>query len=184
MMRFFKHIRQWVRRGDDGTATIEFVLVFPVFLIIFLSAFEAGILMIRQVMLDRALDLTVRDLRLGFLPTPGQSEAEAHLELKSVICSRTVVIPECDDSILLEMRPVSRVTWEPLNNAASCVDRSEDVQPATVFRAGAQNEMMILRACTVFHPVFPSTGLGMRLPKDGNGDYALLATTAFVNEPS
>ncbi len=184
MMHFIKHIRQWMRRGDDGNVTIEFVLVFPVFLIIFLSAFEAGILMTRQVMLERALDITVRDLRLGFLPTPGLSEAEAHLELKATICSRSLIIPDCGNAILLEMRPVSRLTWEPLNNVATCVDRSESVQPATVFRAGAQNEMMILRACSVFEPVFPSTGLGMRLPKDGNGDYALLATTAFVNEPS
>lgn len=184
MIRIAQHIRRWIKGDDAGNVTIEFVLVFPVFMIIFLSAFEAGILMTRQVMLERAVDVTVRDLRLGILPTPGFSEEEAHNELKDTICARSRIVPDCDNAILLEMRPVSKVTWEPLNNVATCVDRSEPIQPATTFRAGAENEMMIVRACAVFDPVFPSTGLGMRLPKDGNGDYALLATSAFVNEPS
>jgi len=60
-----------LRRKEDGNATIEFAILFPAFIMIFLSAFESGLLMTRQVLLDRAVDLTVRDIRLRtWLPGP------------------------------------------------------------------------------------------------------------------
>jgi hypothetical protein len=31
--------------------------------------------------------------------------------------------------------------------------------------------------------MFPATGLGVHLPRDASGGYALIATSAFVNEP-
>jgi hypothetical protein len=31
--------------------------------------------------------------------------------------------------------------------------------------------------------VFPTTGLGANIPKDGGGQYALIATSVFVQEP-
>ncbi len=42
---------------------------------------------------------------------------------------------------------------------------------------------MILRACAKIDPVFPTTGLGKNMVKDGYGQYALTSTTVFVQEP-
>ncbi len=42
---------------------------------------------------------------------------------------------------------------------------------------------MLIRACAKFDPIVPTTGLGFRLPKDNTGAYALISSTAFVNEP-
>jgi len=42
---------------------------------------------------------------------------------------------------------------------------------------------MILRACAKFDPVFPTTGLGKHIDKDGAGQYALTSISAFVQEP-
>jgi hypothetical protein len=49
---------------------------------------------------------------------------------------------------------------------------------------GGNNELMMVRVCALFRPMFPSTGLGLNLRYDGDGNYAIVATTAFVNEPS
>lgn len=168
---------QKFRRSDAGTATVEFVIVFPAILIIFLSAFEAGFLMIRQVMLERAVDIAVRDLRLGTWSPP------THEELKQAICDRSVIINDCMGVMLLELRPVDKVSWQPLEGQVTCVDRGEEIQPVTTFNGGTGNEMMLVRACAVFDPIFPGTGLGFRLPKDETGGYALVSTSAFVNEP-
>lgn len=42
---------------------------------------------------------------------------------------------------------------------------------------------MFLRACAKFEPVFPTLGMGDNLVKDGAGMYALVSTSAFVQEP-
>ncbi|MEM1301875.1 MAG: TadE family protein, partial [Pseudomonadota bacterium] len=53
-----------LRRDTEGASSIEFVVVFPAAMIIFLSTFEAGMYLTRQVFLDRGLDMAVRDIRL------------------------------------------------------------------------------------------------------------------------
>ena len=50
---------------EDGTATLEFAILFPAFIIILVSAVEIGFITMRHTLLDRAVDLTVRDIRLG-----------------------------------------------------------------------------------------------------------------------
>ncbi|MFV2034455.1 MAG: TadE/TadG family type IV pilus assembly protein, partial [Halocynthiibacter sp.] len=49
MTGFWAKFLRRFRRGEKGNVTIEFVIIFPVFMIIFLSAFEAGVLMTRWV---------------------------------------------------------------------------------------------------------------------------------------
>lgn len=165
------------RGGEDGNATIEFVILFPIFIVIFMSSFEVGILMTRQVMLERALDLSVRDLRLGTWKPP------THDEFKRVLCNRAAIIPNCMNSMLIELQPVSKSSWTPLPKQATCNDRTADVQPVTTFNGGAENEMMIVRACAIMKPWFIATSLGLRLPLVDGENYAIVSSSAFVNEP-
>jgi len=172
-----------LRRKEDGNATIEFAILFPAFIMIFLSAFESGLLMTRQVLLDRAVDLTVRDIRLRtWLPGPPPT----HDELRQQICDRTGIIPDCMNSLLIEMRPVDRSTWTPLNVNATCIDKSQPIAPQQPpnFSTGGDDDLMLLRACAVFDPIFPMSDLGLKLARANTGDYALFASTVFVNEPS
>ncbi len=168
-------LKSW--RREDGNATIEFVLLFPAFMTLFLVVFETGLLMTRGVMLDRGVDIAMRQLRLGTL------DPMTHDGLKAKICEQSVIIPDCNNSVLVELRPISTTTWEPLAQAATCVDRTEDVQPVLDFESGASNEMMLVRVCAVFDPFFPTTGLAAQMKLDDSGAYALVATSAYVNEP-
>lgn len=172
--------RNWFRRAvrsEEGAATIPFVIFVPFFMTLVISSVELGMLMLRDVMLQRGLDMAVRDLRLGTWSNP------THATLKTRICANAAILPNCEANLLVELRPVSKVTWEPLNSGAVCVDRSQELQPVTEFTAGVSNDMMLIRACIKFNPIFPTTGLGLSMPKDGAGQYALVAATAFVNEP-
>ena len=87
--------------------------------------------------------------------------------------------------IAVELRTVSTVTWEPLANGATCIDRANPMDPKNFpkFEKGKGDEIMLIRACAKFDPVFPTTGLGLHLPEDNTGAYALISSTAFVNEP-
>ncbi|MBS9717900.1 TadE/TadG family type IV pilus assembly protein [Pseudohalocynthiibacter aestuariivivens] len=176
-MNLFTRLIRRFRRSEKGNATIEFVLVFPIFIYIFMSAFESGLLAVRHVMLERALDLTVRDLRLGNLTGP------THDELKTLICNRATILPDCMNALQLELRPVSTTTWSPLGSNATCVDRSGTITPVVAFDGGGDNEMMLVRACAIFDPIFTGNGMGFHMRVDHTGGYALVSTSAFVNEP-
>jgi hypothetical protein len=166
--------------SDDGNVTIEFVILFPVFFMILASIIEIGTLMTRNTMLARGLDVAVRDLRLG-LPSSRDFDA-----FRQRICGVAVIIPDCIDVLQVELMPTSETDWTPLGEETRCVNREDRIEPieSTSYVIGAENELMMIRACALFDPVVPTMGLSLLLPKDPGGSYALVATSAFVNEPT
>lgn len=170
---------RWARGmgHEDGSATIPFVIMFPAFLFMVVSSVEMGLLTVRQVMLERGLDMSVRGLRLGSWVNPTADD------LKRSICNNAAIIPDCFNSIMLEMRVVDKNTWSPLGSSPTCVDRSLAIQAPTIFTNGGSDELMLIRACVKVYPMAPMTGLGMSLTKDKAGQYSLVSATAFVNEP-
>lgn len=181
MIKFIKPAVQRFRSGwtrENGNATIEFAIIFPLLVTLLLSTVEIGILTIRQVMLDRAVDITVRDLRLGKIDNPTQEK------LRNLICSRSSVVPDCSNRLLIELRPVSTVTWTPLSSDTTCKNRNGSINPVVTLNPGASHEMVLIRVCAVFTPIFPSTKLGISLSRDALGGYALVSSSAYVNEPT
>lgn len=170
-------VRGFARR-EKGNATIEFALFFPMLVTLLLSSVEMGILTIRNTLLEHAVDLTVRDLRLGKINQPTQAK------IRNLICERSSVVQDCENRLLIELRPVSTVSWSPLGADVVCKNRDETINPVVEFDPGAMHEMVLIRVCAVFKPVFPSTTLGMQLGRDDLGGYALVASSAFVNEPT
>lgn len=176
MRRLLSHLARLGRR-EDGTSSIEFVLLFPIFMGLFLSSIEMGVVMLRQVMLDRALDIAVRDLRLGAWPNVTSDL------LKQRICEHTTIISNCEEEMLLELQPVRAPDYTLPDPAATCRDRDAEIQPVVSFRDGPENEMMIVRACVLIDPIIPGSGLGMKMQENTRDGFALVATSAYVNEP-
>jgi hypothetical protein len=185
--RFKRTVRAFGR--EDGNATVEFCVVLPILFSIFMMSFEAGLLMMRSVLLERATDLTMRELRLGNFVNP---DVEM---LKGEICDRTVIITDCEASIRIELQPVSQVTWALPPTPTQCQDRDEEIQIPETFDAGSQNELMLVRVCVLQRAIFPTLGLGddsafvglgegLVENNPGYGEYGLVATSTFVNEPS
>ena len=54
------------RSDEDGNMMIEFVIFVPLLFTIFMTSVELGIYSMRQMWLDRGLDMTVRLVRLVF----------------------------------------------------------------------------------------------------------------------
>lgn len=163
--------------GDEGSATIEFVILFPMIMWIFLSSFEVSIYLTRSVLLDRALDLNVRLLRLGSLE-PATAE-----QLQLEVCQDALIFDDCPNAILIELTEVSTETWDLPEGNTTCVERDEEIQPVVEFDFGGLNDLMVVRACTVLDPFFPTTPYVMELPLDESGGYTVYAASTFVNEP-
>ena len=163
---------------EAATASVEFVIVFPVIMTIFASAFEIGLANVRHVMLERATDIMVRELRLN---TGADLQ---YADMKTMLCDVAGIIPDCQNALKLELREVSSDTWNWPPVEADCTDRSAPVNPVREWANGRQNELMVVRVCAVIDPMFPAFGLGAMMPKDSTGGYRLVTTSAFVNEPT
>jgi hypothetical protein len=169
----------WQRlRREDGNATVEFAILFPIFVFIFVSAVELGFITLRHTMLDRAVDLTVRDIRLG------TGQAPQYDQIRDAICDRAGVIPDCRNNVKIEMIRKDLRAWTPPPADYDCINHAEQVQPVRTFTNGMENEMMLLRICAMFRPIFPMSGLGRDLKASStNGYRAMVTATAFVQEP-
>lgn len=175
--KFAKLTKRFIR-SEDGNGTVEFAITFPAMLMFMLSGIELGVMMLNHSGLERAMDLTVRDIRLS------TGSAPQHDEIKDLICQRAGFIKNCSGNLKLEMVQVDPRDWVGLSREATCSDASKEVQPLTTFKNdAADNELMVLRACAKIEPVFPTTGLGKNIKKDGAGNYALVSTSVFVQEP-
>lgn len=177
MIRNVAHKLRSFWRNDSGQSTVEFAITFPAIITILLSGIELGFVSINHAMLERALDITVRDIRLG------TGTAPQHDEIKRLICLRAGLIDECQRNLRLEMIQIDPRNWAGMDPDPDCTDRSAEVEPVRNFVNGQSNELMVLRACAKVDPIFPTTGLGANLPKDGGGQYSLIATSVFVQEP-
>ena len=193
--KIFNRLRKFASK-EDGVAHIEILFMLPTFFMLFMSAFEGGMLSTRQVMLERAVDLTVREVRIGRMTDP------THLKLKQGICDRASIIKDCMANLQLEMVRMDLRNWNEneLGEEVLCVDHSEEGVPPIRFTNGNNNELMVLIVCALFDPVSAtstwgktslagkknaddSNSLAGGLDDRNSGMYGLVSTSAFVMEP-
>lgn len=164
-------------RKEDGSSTIDFMMILPVAAIFFAASFESGTMGLRAMMLERAVDVTVREVRTGIIPDP------THEALKDRICEAAQIIPDCMNQMKLEMVRNDIRNFVPLDEQPDCVDRAANGEPLISWASGGNNDLMMIRACTLFDPVLPTAAVGAAVPKESEGAYALVATSSFVLEP-
>ncbi|EEX11199.1 conserved hypothetical protein [Ruegeria lacuscaerulensis ITI-1157] len=175
------------RRTEDGSATIELLFWFPFFMWVTYSGVDLGMMSFHHANLERALDTTIREVRLNNLP-PGKTEW-THDLLKDMICDQARFIPDCSSNLALEMKsvdPFASFAAENLNATPFCTDTPATIRKPEekVFVPGASNELMIIRACVEVAPNWVASIIGQGVSQNPNGQYELHATTVFVHEPS
>ncbi|RKF16532.1 pilus assembly protein [Roseovarius spongiae] len=177
MIRLIRKGARAFRRDESGSSAVEFVIVFPVFLALMVMSIELSMITLRHVMLERGLDLAVRDVRLG------TGTAPTHDAIKDRICEETIVVKDCTENLRLEMVPTDLRNFVTLGGEVQCTDREEEGEPVLKFTPGQQNQLMFLRACLKYDPLFPTWHLARTLKSDGSGQVAIVSMSAFVQEP-
>jgi Flp pilus assembly pilin Flp len=176
MSKLFKGFVCRFRRDQSAAATVEFVMIAPLLFSVVFSVFESGWLMTKYMMLDRGLDMAVRELRLGIEDDP------THAGIVEKVCEYALILRDCEDILILDMMTVDAAEDIPATTSP-CRDRMVEEPPASAWNTGARSEIVFVRACAIVDPIFPGMGLGLQLPKDASGGFALLASSVYVNEP-
>lgn len=164
-------------RGEAGSASVEFVLVLPVFLSFLFMSIELGFITLKHTLLERGLDVAVREVRLG------TGTAPTHDDIKTLVCDNAMFILNCQDNLRLEMAPADLRAFGSLDTSVDCTDKSAETNPVRTFVPGQQNQLVLLRACLKYDPIFPDAALGSALSKDSSGQARIISMTAFVQEP-
>ena len=199
MSRAARWVRRALRRlvrGEGGTATVEFVILFFPFVLVMTNAIEGSVLMMRWSMLDRGLDMAVRELRLsGNAPPTFEAFRDSVCRFSGAAADddrdpdHDPALAACREDLHVELVLVEEGgDWTPLEDAPACVDREEEIDPlidprSEHYETGLAQSLMMVRVCTAADPLLPNFGLGAMLPKDGSGRYKLVAVSAFVREP-
>ena len=169
-------------QAERGGATVEFVILLPAFLIVFISSVEASLLLVRQVMLERAVDLAIREVRLS----TGSVVTQNHV--RSRICERARILPDCAASLVVEMTEVAAPAYALPDAAAPCVNKATSVMPPAGFVGNRPGALIMLRACYAMSPMIPGSSLAMtralasHLVNDEDGSIRMVTASAFMVE--
>lgn len=169
-------LKKFWSKEEDGTATVEFVIVFPLIMAVFMSTFELAMLTAKFTMLDRALDQTIRDVRLS------SGNLMSANDVRTSVCNRAMLIKDCNAELVIEMTDIVPPNWSWPATSATCANRGSAL-PVVNFTQATANKLVLVRACALVDPWFPLTGLGMALSKDGSGLFQMTSVSAFVAEP-
>lgn len=162
-----------------GTATVEFVIVFPIFVALFLSSFEASMVLLRQLMLERALDITMREVRLN------PADTFPRPVLRRTICDTARILPDCEASLTVELTTIDPDSYAMPSTRTPCVDRGGSASSGGDIASGEADELIVVRVCYSVRPFFPTSMLGTELVRDNAnaGEFQIMAASAFTQEP-
>lgn len=180
MIRPLRYLWAKLKREQSGSATVEFVLVIPLYIALLLMSVELGFITLRHALLERGLDIAVRTVRLSTGNVP------QYAQIKALVCANAQFINNCNTTLRLEMRRTDIRNYTSLG-PIKCEDAAspttqQDITD-TFNRSGLPNQLMQIRACYRFTPMVPQGILGQALNKDLNGQAAIVSTSAFVQEP-
>ncbi len=185
-MYTLKHKLRQFRNDEAATASMELVIVFPILMLLFIAAFETAMILTRQVMLERTLDMSVRVLRLA------QGVITNADEVRTTMCANTSLLPNCEDLLEIDLQIVDRDTYVLPADDQICAQRGNEmiVRPDNHFQFGvdnlndANNDFLLIRTCMVVDRILPISGFGLNLARDDSGGLHMIASTIFVVEPT
>ena len=177
MMSQLKRFAARFRRSEDGSASVEFVLYFTVFFMVLAAGVEIAYINLRHAMLERAVDLATRDVRLSTGETPSYESVHAQ------ICEEATVLVDCQNNLRLEMIQIDPRNVAGMPYDADCQSASDEPRPVRNFTPGLDNDLMLIKACLKFKPMMPTSEFAQALNVDDQGYAKLIVTSAFVQEP-
>jgi Flp pilus assembly protein TadG len=169
----------WRRLKTDsrkGSAAIEFAFVAPIFFVLLLGTFEAGIMFFSQAALQNALTTLGRQIRTGQASTGGVTQAQ----FRTSICNMITPLIACDANLQIDVESYpsgyAAVTFTSPLNANSTLNTS-----LNNYSIGNACDVVMVRAFYTL-PIYTPVLTWFLVNMAGN-KHLVSAATAFRNEP-
>jgi Flp pilus assembly pilin Flp len=160
-------------RNQSGAAAVEFALVAVPFCLLLFAILDAAMIFFVSGMLSNAVDLSVRQVRLGVANQSGWTAAD----FKKQICSRIPVNTDCANSLVVIVQPVSSFSPPPGQQLV----KNGVLQVNSSYALGGAASYMIVQAFLPWSSLMSAvTPQSMRL---SGGKILLSASALFKNEP-
>lgn len=124
---------------------------------IFMASVEASLYMARHAMMERSVDIVVREIQ-----DHRACNSLTHNQLKTEICKSGMLgksVQSCVDAMSIWMQPINTANFAMVAPPHFCVeDESEPINPllqptGTEFAYGSDNEIMLMRICLKRMPI-------------------------------
>lgn len=162
-----------------GVAALEFALVAPLYFALIMSGIELGWIMTKSTMLDYAVINASKFVYTG----AAQQNSLSNTDIEDFICSRALILTNCNQNITVELTPITAITSPPTTDI-QCRDAADtSINPVVTYDPGAGSTIVFMRVCVSTEIFTPFLGVGLALPKNDQGRYEMITSTAFVNEP-
>ncbi|MCI5047358.1 MAG: pilus assembly protein [Aquisalinus sp.] len=171
---------------DNGTATLEFAMLAPVFFALLFSVFEAGMYFYSVSVVEEAVSRASRVIMTGqALEADDEQNPSCSSEkdcFYEEVCDVVSVFGGCQSRLSIDVTRFD--SWDDLNNdlsEAACVNSEGYDYSNQAFNRGVQRDIVRVRVCYLMNMVNPALGLNLAQTEDGKR--ALITTHVFRNEP-
>ena len=170
------------KRGNSGSAAVEFAMIAPAFFLMFFASFETGMTYFASMALENGLIETSRLIRTG----QAQAQNMTQTQFRDALCGQINMLLSCDaDQLYIDVRAFNNFGGSSYQDA---LDENGDLNPnLNTYQPGQSSattgtpNIVLVR---VFYKWKLYTPLFAEYYANLAGDYRLLTTSvAFRNEP-
>jgi Flp pilus assembly protein TadG len=171
--------RLWLRLKSDsrkGSAALEFAFIAPVFFVLLMGTFEAGIMFFSQSALQNALTTLGRQIRTGQTSNGAVTQAQ----FRTSICNMVTPLIACDSNLQIDV--------EAYSSGYGSVAFTSPLNPDKTLNTSLNNysignacDVVLVRAFYTM-PIYTPVLTWFLVNMSGN-KHLVAAATAFRNEP-
>ncbi|MCI5045560.1 MAG: pilus assembly protein [Aquisalinus sp.] len=180
--------RRFIRR-QDGSISVEFAIIGPLFFGLIFSAFESGLMYVKIATVELAMDEVVRQVYTGAVTSSNLNRDQ----LIDLFCDEIDYLMACDSSnVTLQKITFSGYGSNTIDTAIcrnSEDDPDEDDLPD--YSLTGSGQIVFLRFCITTDVLVPGlkkltfsgANFALQLPETADGRYGITASAVFRNEP-
>lgn len=168
-----------IRTDNKGVTALEFAILGPVYFTLLLGILEIGYTFLKINMLNNAVAIVSKDIYTG----AASNGTVTYEDIEESICNNIFFSgSDCTTNLQIEVTEVTSLQALPATGT-ECEVTNIALNPSVDYNPGTAKSIIFLRACYMTDILTPGLALGLHLNKTTDNKYAIIGTTAFVNEP-
>jgi Flp pilus assembly protein TadG len=170
------------KRGNSGSAAVEFAMIAPTFFLMFFAIFETGMVFLADMTLANAVTVTGRLIRTG----QAQNQNMTQDQFRTQVCNQINFLLSCDGNrLFIDVRSFANFGGAgyppPLDANGNLDPNLNSYQPGGSSQVPGQNAIVLVRVFYTWQLLTPI--FGNYFANMANNTRLISYSLAFKNEP-